>query len=464
MPHRGVELYRTLLASLSVAPHSKSITVAPPMPSKRVPVAIVGAGLTGMSTSYHLRSLGIQHRLLERCPEPGGLAKTVEQHGFRFDKTGHLLHLRDPQMRDLALSLLGHGDIAIERCSMVWSHGRFTRYPYQANTFGLPPNVAYECVMGFIQARQKSYPETPANFEQFCHQHFGDGFSKHFMIPYNCRLWGVHPQEITAEWCCRFVPIPTLEDVIAGAVGHASRELGYNAAFYYPREGIGALTKALAQLIGSVECNKEVLSVDADNKRLELADGECVSYDVLVTTMPLDRLVGAMGCVPRSVQQAVSGLRCSSLHYLDVALDVPSGRPFHWVYVPEEKYPFYRVGVYSNFSREMAPDGKACLYIELADRHAPDLASLVPEVASGLVEMGFIERPEQLLFALHRTIDHAYVIYDCAYGESVATVQAFLMERSIISRGRYGGWDYSSMEDALLYGRDAARMVAEMLC
>ncbi len=426
-------------------------------------MVVVGAGLTGMSASHHLRAAGIEHRLLERSPQPGGLAVTLEHDGFRFDRTGHLLHLRDPEMRKLALDLLGDDVLTIERCSVVWSHGAFTRYPYQANTFGLPPEVAYECVMGFLQAVRQGPGEPPKDFEQFCYRHFGEGFSRHFMIPYNCRLWGVHPREITAEWCSRFVPLPKLEDVIAGAVGLQGPEMGYNAAFLYPRKGIGELTSAFARSLGGIECGRGVASVDAQRKQLVVQNGERIDYEVLVTTAPLNHLVGTIEDAPEPVRRAAASLRCSSLHYLDVALDVPSGRPFHWVYVPEERYPFYRVGVYSNFSSEMAPEGKACMYIELADRRPPDLGRLVPEVASGLVEMGFIERPDQVRFALHRTIEHAYVIYDHAYYASLETVQAYLKERDILSTGRYGGWNYSSMEDALLFGRDAARRAGEIL-
>lgn len=433
------------------------------MPKPPVPVVVLGAGLTGMSAAYHLRQQGVEHRIFERAPSPGGLAVTVEQDGFRFDRTGHLLHLRDPDMTKLAHELLGDDVLTIQRRSVVWSHGRYTRYPYQANTFGLPPAIAYECLMGFLQARQRTWQGEPRDFEEFCHRHFGEGFSKHFMIPYNCRLWGVHPKEITADWCSRFVPIPKLQDVVAGAVGLNDRELGYNAAFVYPRRGIGALTDALAARLPHVETSRPALSVHAGEKRVELEGGRSVPYRVLVSTAPLDRLVSLIEDVPDVVREAASKLRCSSLHYLDVALDVPAGHDFHWVYVPEARYPFYRVGVYSNFSSAMAPPGKACMYIELADREEPDLEVLVPRVAEHLTEMGFIGAPSQLRFATKRTIEHAYVIYDHAYYEAVDTVHGFLKERDILSTGRYGGWNYSSMEDALLFGRDAARQAGDLL-
>src|SRR5690606_7319064 len=147
---------------------------------------------------------------------PGGHAVTIEEGGYRFDRTGHLLHVRDERLRELALGWIGPEHRWIERRSVVWSHGVYTRYPFQANTHGLPPQVAYECVMGFLEARAAAPGASrPASFEEFCYATFGKGISEHFMIPYNTRLWGVSPREVTAEWCRRFVPIPTLEDVIA---------------------------------------------------------------------------------------------------------------------------------------------------------------------------------------------------------------------------------------------------------
>ncbi|PIE05653.1 MAG: hypothetical protein CSA75_03645 [Sorangium cellulosum] len=366
-------------------------------------------------------------------------------------------------MRKLVVGLLGDDTLTLQRRSMIWSNGRYTRYPYQANTYGLSPEVAYECLMGFLRARNSESDDVPTNFEQFCHRHFGEGFSKHFMLPYNARLWGVHPREITAQWCSRFVPLPKLEDVIAGAVGLNDRELGYNAAFIYPSKGIGALSDTLAAQLPHIEYNRSALSIHAERKEVTIHGEGKVAYQVLLSSIPVDRLVAMIEDVPQDIQDSAQKLRCSHLHYLDVALDVPSGHPFHWVYVPEERYPFYRVGVYSNFSRKMAPKGKACMYIELADRHEPDMDRVVPDVANRLTEMGFIEHPSQLRFALKRTIEHAYVIYDHAYDASLSKVQVFLKERDILSTGRYGGWNYSSMEDALIFGRDAATQAEELI-
>ncbi|MCA9621390.1 MAG: NAD(P)-binding protein [Myxococcales bacterium] len=422
-----------------------------------VPAVSVGAGLTGMAAAHFLRASGVTRRIMERSPVVGGHAVTVEERGYRFDRTGHLLHLRDRELEALALRWMGPAHHRITRQSRVWSHGVYTGYPFQAHVHGLPPEVAYDCLMGFLERRA----DAPiASFEDYCFAHFGRGISEHFMLPYNERLWGVPPSELTPAWCDRFVPRPTLAQVIAGAVGHEVEPLGYNATFLYPSFGIGQLSDGLARAVGDVETGREVRRIESAPRRLHL-DGEVVAYDRLVSTMPLPALVAAIDDAPPEVRAAAATLRATKLWYLDVALRGSVGRPFHWIYVPERRYPFYRVGAYSSFSPAMTPPGAASLYVELVSREEPDLARLLPEVADHLVAMGLIRRREAIVFARARCLDHAYVVYDQAREAALPVIEAFLRSRRILSTGRYGAWNYSSMGDALRMGREAAAWVTE---
>jgi len=424
------------------------------------PVAILGAGLTGMSAALELGRRGVEYRIFEKLARPGGHAVTIEDNGFRFDRTGHLLHLKNDALRAEVLDWIGPDHLQIQRRSVIWSNGVYTRYPFQANTFGLPPEVAYDCVRGFLAAHYGQHQAEPTNFEEFCLYHFGEGISRHFMIPYNSRLWGVHPREITSAWCQRFVPLPRLEDVIAGAVGLNDRELGYNSNFIYPRLGIGELAQSMARRVPRLELERSPLRIELAQRRLSFAD-EQVPFDVLLSSIPLPRLLALIDEVPEPVRQAAAKLRCSHLHYLDLALARPSGKEFHWAYVPEAKYPFYRVGCYSHFSAALAPPGKSSLYVELADRSPPELDRLLPEVARGLIEMGVIDSANEIEFARARRIDYAYVIFDHEYFAALDVIRPFLERSRIISSGRYGAWNYSAMEDAILFGKAAAEQAIE---
>jgi protoporphyrinogen oxidase len=110
----------------------------------------------------------------------------------------------------------------------------------------------------------------------------------------------------------------------------------------------------------------------------------------------------------------------------------------------------------------MAPSGRSSLYVELALRERPNLDQLLPGVFSGLTEMGVIERRSDVAFVRLRHLEHAYVIYDRHHSSALRVIEAFFGSLGIVSTGRYGGWNYSSMEDALDFGEDAARWALEL--
>jgi protoporphyrinogen oxidase len=455
------------------APPSRTRPAAAPAPARPLPretgVAVLGAGLAGLSTAHHVG--GGDALVIEREARVGGLTKTEARGEFLFDHTGHWLHLRDAEMRRWAEGLLAGRFIEVERKARIYSHGRFTRYPYQSHAYGLPPEVAKECVLGFVDAwtrRQAAaaagtpLPE-PENFDEWCRFHYGEGISRHFMVPYNCKLWGVPPTEITAAWCDRFVPKPNLAEVVGGAVGANEAEVGYNVRFLYPADGgIEELPRAIARTLPeeSVHTARAPSAIDWRRRVLRFGgggEGEALRYDRLVSSIPLPALVDLCEDVPDGVRAARARLRATSICYLNVGIKFRQEQDFHWLYVPEERLPFYRVGVFSNAAPHMAPKGRGSLYVELAPRGAFDRADVLRRVIDGLVEIGLIRRAADVLFADFREIPVAYVIFDHHYFEATATIQGFLKEAGIDSIGRFGRWTYNGMEDALLDGRDAAR-------
>ncbi len=433
--------------------------VAPLHPDARV--VILGGGLTGISAAYHLQRPWL---LLEKESRLGGHAKTDQIRGFFFDKTGHWLHLRDPYVKQLIDELLPGQMVRVERKARIFSHGVLTRFPFQANLHGLPADVVSECLIEFVRAQEaaKSQPP-PANFEEFCNQKFGRGISKHFMIPYNHKLWGVHPREITSEWCSRFVPIPKMEDVIKGAVGDVPPEMGYNISFLYPEKGgIETMTRALIAKLqgGEVVTGADPEKIDVTAKTLTVG-GESIPWRALVATLPLPELIKRLNDVPREIEDAAGRLRCTPVRYLNVATRRPPKADFHWIYVPEEKYPFYRVGIYTNAVPSMAPPGHGSFYVELSDRGpTPKVDDILGDVAQAMTATGAIAGPDDILFAELKELQYAYVVFDDHYYGAVDMLTRWLESHEIYPRGRYGSWIYNSMEDSILAGREVAQRLS----
>jgi protoporphyrinogen oxidase len=420
-------------------------------------VVILGGGLTGISAAMHLRAPWM---LFEREARLGGHARTDEHDGFRFDKTGHWLHLRDPGVKRLVDELLPGQMAPIARRARIFSHGVLTRYPYQANLHGLPPEVVKECLLGVIEAKLGAGAAEPRTFEEYCLRHFGSGISKHFMIPYNEKIWGVHPREITAAWCARFVPLPNLEQVVAGAVGAGPPELGYNQSFLYPTAGgIETFTRALAGRLGGGQVNTGASPDAVDWRRREVTvGGEVIPYRALVATIPLPELLKRMRDLPPEIEAAAGRLRCTTLRYLNIGARSRPPADWHWIYVPEKRYPFYRVNVFSTAMPSMAPDGCASICVEMADRGRVSDATLADTIAA-LVEAGALAHADDVLFVDEKQIDYAYVVFDQHYYAATRTIFDFLEANAIHPRGRYGAWTYNAMEDCVLAGREVAGLI-----
>jgi len=430
------------------------------------PVLILGGGLAGLSTALHLRRSWL---LVEKETRVGGLVRTETMHGgFRFDPTGHWLHLRDPGMKALVHErLLPDGLVTVSRRAAVFTRGVFTRFPYQVNTHGLPAEVVAENLLGFVEATvgeggRALREREPANFEEFILRHLGAGFAKNFMVPYNTKLFGVPPRELSAAWCGRFVPKPTLKEVVDGALGLGSDALGYNASFVYPKEGgieglALALHGALPAGAGEVRVSTEPVALDWERRIARLSDGSEVLWSALVSTIPLPALVGLLHRVPEEVRAATAMLRATDVTWVAVGVRGPNMQPWHWVYTPEPEFTTYRIGSPSAVFPGTSPAGTSSFYVEYSGPRSPE--SCGRAAVGDLIRARMIRSAADVLFTEPRVIRNAYVLYDANYGQARATVMEFLASAGIWTAGRYGNWEYSSMEDALLGGRGAAEQV-----
>ncbi len=424
--------------------------------TSKTDILIIGAGLSGLSAAWHLPKK-YKVRIVESSDKCGGLATTEEIDGFRFDQTGHLLHLHNVYIKRWLQKDLFHDELLkIDRISRVWSHNVYTKYPFQSNTFGLPIAVAEECLDGYLKILKNPPKKKIRSFEDYIYHYFGHGFARHFMIPYNKKIWGAHPREMSAVWCDKFVPIPKKEEVLAGSKSAGHSELGYNASFYYPRRGIGELTEKLEENILQrglkIEFGKKLLRVDCSRKEVILDSGEKIKYDTLISTVPLKEFVWSLFGVPAKIKNYNKLLVSKSLFYLNIALKCPLAQEFHWCYVPSPGVPFYRVGSYSNFSADCAPSGCSSLYVELSGRNFKQ--TVVPVALKHLQKMKIIKKKSDVLFVKPKFIRYAYVIYDHNYTRAVPALHKFLKKYEIFSIGRYGAWNYSSMEDGLIMGKE----------
>lgn len=413
-------------------------------------IVILGAGLAGLSFAYHLGD--VPYTIIEKEHEPGGLCRSIRLDGFTFDYAGHILHWRNPYTPSFLEELLPGGWIGHRRRAAIYLYGRFVPYPFQANLWALPPGVREDCLRGYQERGGRG-----DNFLSWVKVQFGKGMAEHFFIPYNCKLWCIPLEEISPEWAERFIPKPNPEEVLGGQ--GPSQQLGYHRSFLYPKVGgIGVLADALAQRVRGLRLGGAVCGIRPEARVVVLEDGQELPYKLLVSTLPLPDLLEMTEGLPKELLEEAKRLRYVSVFVIGMAVDRPDVSPYHWIYFPETRFPFYRVGFPSILSPKMAPEGKSSLCVEISHRPTDplDQQALIDQTLQGLSEVGIIKEGDRVRVLLTLDIRYAYVVYDKGRRTLLPKVLDFLNGYGIRCLGRYGLWQYATMEDVLLEGRDLA--------
>lgn len=420
-------------------------------------VVILGAGLTGLSAAYHLEKEGFfDYALFEKESSVGGLCRSIQQDGFTFDYTGHLLHINDPYFHQFIEKVVGFENFnTIVRRSFIYSQDRFTEYPYQINLQGLPAETIVECITGFVERRQSK--KQPKSFEQWVLQNFGAGFGKHFFFPYQGKIFDYPVKKLSASWTGRFVPATSLREMLYGALEPRAAQIGYNSQFFYPHKGgiFFWIDKLAQQLINPLRTEHAVTKIDSVKKIVYFTNGHSEPYKKLISTLPLDSMLELLHePSSSSVKSARKNLLCNSVVNFNLGINKPDVSDKHWIYYPENQYPFYRVGFWHNFSAHMAPAGHSSLYGEFSSlNNTQQQIGEKLDASLKTVKKLFKLNEQDIVLEKVITVKHAYVIYNQWRDKHLPPLLQALEQRHIHSVGRYGAWKYSSMQEGLLDGK-----------
>jgi protoporphyrinogen oxidase len=390
----------------------------------------------------------------------------------------------DAYVLDLYKTLLGENVHWQNREAWVYSKNVFTRYPFQGALHGLPPEVLKECLIGAIEARfgpiKKEAAagsvagviakpqQPPRNFEAFIYKVWGAGVAKHFAIPYNRKLWAVPLHEMETSWLGGRVPLPDLEEMIEGALQPVAKPQGPNARFGYPlRGGFQALMNGFLPLLkGPLQLNAQVVAVSPSRRSVTLEDGRTYGYDTLISTLPLPKLVEAMGEeAPDHVRAAAQSLRHVSVRCVNLGIGRENLTDKHWIYYPEDTV-FHRIFVQGNASPHCNAPGGFGLTCEITYSDYKPLPcegqALIDRCIADCIRVGMIRADDPVWAANEVDMPYAYVVYDHARAQHVDTIRRWVSHAHILLAGRYSEWEYYNSDHAFVAGRKAAEQ-ARML-
>lgn len=426
---------------------------------------ILGAGPCGLGAAYHLHKLGHNDwQLFERNDHVGGLsASFIDDAGFTWDIGGHVLFSHYAYFDQAVAAALGEAYYEHQRESWVRILQTWVPYPFQNNVRHLPDEALRECVDG-LRGLQGD-PARAANFHEWMHAVFGSGIVKHFMEPYNRKVWGVPLEAMSREWIAERVSVVDLARIERNiAEQRDDLSWGPNNTFKFPRNGgTGAIYEGVAgPLRDRIHLDHEMSAVDLEAKRVTFTNGRVESYDVLITTAPLDLFVASCTPVPEAVGSAAKDLVHNGGLIVGLGFEEQLDDSKCWMYFPENSSPFYRVTNFHNYSPFNVPAGDTNRYSSLMcettySSHKPeDKATIMDDTIQGLINSGMVNGPQRERIVSRYLIDipYSYPVPTLGRDRALSRIQPYLESRDVYSRGRFGAWRYEAgnMDHSFMQG------------
>ena len=450
---------------------------------RRGRVVVVGAGPAGLSCGYELARNGYPVVVLEQDPRyVGGLARTIEYKGFRFDIGGHRFFSKNPEIEALWTELMGERMRVRRRLSRIYYRGRFFRYPLEPIDAlrKLGPREAVSCLLSYLQA-QRSRHSPIQSFEDWVVRAFGRRLYEIFFRSYTEKVWGVPCAEISAEWAAQRIKGLSLGSLMRSLLPGRPRDGRIIKTlvdrFRYPPHGPGEVWEKVAGLIekkgGVVRMGERLVRVERAAGRVTSVTSQCGEElhthegSHFISTMPLAQLVSALDPpAPDDVIASARGLRYRDFITVAVIVEQAEVFPDNWIYIHDRRAQVARIQNFKNWSPEMVPDPRfTMLGLEYFCFEGDAMWSasddeLITIAKKELAMLGLASCTEVVDGIVVRQ-RKAYPMYDHNYRSNVARVREFLESAAgnLQVAGRNGMHKYDNQDHAMLTGLMAARNV-----
>jgi len=447
-----------------------SRTVTQLAPGDRV--IIIGAGPAGLTAAYALAKEGRSRiTVLEADRVVGGIARTAQYKGFRFDIGGHRFFTKIQTVADLWREILGTEFISVPRLSRIHYNGRFFDYPLKpANALlGLGPLMTLRIILSYLKWHYRPYP-IEENFEQFVTNRFGKLLYEIFFKTYTEKVWGIPCTEIRAEWAAQRIQGLSLARAILKATALHNRIGPIKSLiheFQYPRLGPGQMWEACRDRI--VERGHSVLMQHGVDRchvtagRVTVVEArtpegsKSFEADHVISTMPIRSLVRAITpAVPDRIRHAAEGLRYRDFLVVALILKKEKLFPDNWIYVHTPGVQVGRIQNFNNWSPAMVPvPGMTCLGMEYFCFKGDGLwestdEALIEQASTELVALGLGSRSDVVDGTVIR-MPKAYPIYDSTYRGYLSTVREFVDPiANLHTVGRNGMHQYNNQDHSML--------------
>lgn len=324
----------------------------------------------------------------------------------------------------------------------------YVPYPLQNHLSFLPKDIAQKAMQEIVQSDHTKDVNTLADWLEL---HFGKTLCELFFFPFH-KLY-------TAGLFTKIEPqdkykTPVDKKQIVEGFKRNTKLAGYNTTFIYPQRGLDDLIRKMADKC-RVNYNKEVIEINTKEMEILFKDGTSAKYETLISTLPLNKVVK----LTKLIIDEPEGPYTSVLVINIGAIKGSKCPDYHWLYIPESKSGFHRVGFYSNVDNSFLPvssksaDNRVSIYVEKAylPSNRPNnerIKQLCEDVVRELKSWKFIDEPE-VIDPTRIEVAYTWSLPNSNWRQSAIEK---LKENYIYQVGRYGLWKFQGIAKSIKDG------------
>jgi protoporphyrinogen oxidase len=436
-------------------------------------VIIIGGGPAGLTAAYELNKSGIRSEVFEKDDIVGGISRTVNYKGYRFDIGGHRFFTKVKVVQDMWDEVLRRDFLLRDRLSRIYYRNKFFNYPFEVKNavFGLGIFNSLLIVLSYLRAQ--IIPIRPENtFEQWITNRFGYKLYKIFFKTYTEKVWGIPCSEISSEWAAQRIKGLSLFSALKNALlkkPPADKNVIKTLinSFHYPKMGPGMMWEKVREIVEEGLCrvhmssgiekiywhNDAVLAVETCNGGITSR----ISGTDFISSMPIRELIAKLEPLPPS-EILKAGDKLNYRDFITVSLIIDKKTIFkdNWIYIHDLNVKVGRIQNFKNWSPYMVPDpDKTCLGMEYFCFENDEFWSmsnenLVDLAKNELENLGFAKKSEIIDGTVVR-MPKAYPVYDEEYKKALEQIKEFLGNISNLQLvGRNGMHKYNNQDHSML--------------
>lgn len=403
---------------------------------------ILGGGLSGLSLAYYLKD---DYLILEKEDTPGGYCRTIPNKKYIWDYAGHFYHFQKDKYKNLFLSLVEQDEIIKQKKNTkIYYKERLIDYPFQSNIHELEKEEFIECLCDLYNRQETDFKD----FLGMLYAKFGKAITDKFLKPYNEKLYATDLKYLDKDAMGRFFPYTDFDQVMKSMANE--KQHTYNDEFIYLKKGTGYF---IEKLYDSLDKKKvclgcEVREIDLMNKSVTTSDDKKISYERLISSLPLNHFLGLTHNDKDSTLSEQLSYNKVLVFNLGFNRPSPKYKDEHWVYFPDKHLNFYRIGFYNNILGQ----NELSTYVEIGygkDVSTIDYEKELQKTLNGMKKVEIIDDSMELVDKNILLMDPAYVHISTNEKNIIEKRLKDLEEENVYMLGRYGKWTYNCMEDCI---------------